>query len=159
MAGDYYMNIELGKEMFYKCYGNSFYIYMEFGKAYKKCKVPKEYEIEWRKDIQSKLYEKINNTKGKTRFSSYLILCDIISLEEAIELTCKLLNTNLDYFERLRYTENLKDLNRHANSRKLLDIINKNKVILVENVNLVMKQSKKYIFLPEDNIKERINEL
>ena len=40
MAGDYYMNIELGKEMFYKCYGNSFYIYMEFGKAYKKCKAP-----------------------------------------------------------------------------------------------------------------------
>ena len=35
MVGDYYMNIELGKEMFYKCYGNSFYIYMEFGKAYK----------------------------------------------------------------------------------------------------------------------------
>ena len=73
-VGDYYMNIELGKEMFYKCYGNSFYIYMEFGKEYKKCKVPKEYEIEWRKDIQSKLYEKVNNTKGKTRFSSYLIL-------------------------------------------------------------------------------------
>ena len=112
-----------------------------------------------RKDIQSKLYEKVNNTKGKTRFSAYLILCDIISLEEAIELTCKLLNTNLDYFERLRYTENLKDLNRHANSRKLLDIINKNKAILAENVNLVIKQSKKYIFLPEDNIKERINKL
>lgn len=81
------------------------------------------------------------------------------SLEETIELTCKLLNSNLDYFERLLYTEQLKKLNKYASNRKLLDIINKNKVILAENVSLVIKQSKKYIFLPEDNIKERINEL
>lgn len=159
MAGDYYMNIELGKEMFYKCYGNSFSIEREYGKAYKKCKVPKEYEIEWREDIRKQFYEKVSKTKGDKRFSAYLILCDIISLEETIELTCKLLNSNLDYFERLLYTEQLKKLNNYASSHKLLDIINKNKVILAENVSLVIKQSKKYIFLPEDNIKERINEL
>lgn len=72
------MNIELGKEMFYKCYGNSFSIEREYGKVYKKCKVPKEYEIEWCEDIRKQLYEKVSKTKSDKRFSAYLILCDII---------------------------------------------------------------------------------
>ena len=109
------MNIELGKKIFFKCYGNAFGIQREYGKEYKKCKIPRKYEIEWLDEIKNQLYEAINNSSGNKRYSNFIKLCDIISLNAAIELTCKFLETNLDYFERLLYTEYLKLLNKKVN--------------------------------------------
>lgn len=114
------MNIELGKKIFFKCYGNAFGIQREYGKEYKKCKIPRKYEIEWLDEIKNQLYEAINNSSGNKRYSNFIKLCDIISLNAAIELTCKFLETNLDYFERLLYTEYLKLLNKKVNSHELL---------------------------------------
>lgn len=153
------MNIELGKKIFFKCYGNAFGIQREYGKEYKKCKIPRKYEIEWLDEIKNQLYEAINNSSGNKRYSNFIKLCDIISLNAAIELTCKFLETNLDYFERLLYTEYLKLLNKKVNSHELLKKINENKFILKNNINLVKKDSKLYITLKEREIKERIKRL
>lgn len=153
------MNIELGKSIFFKCHGNAFTIDREYGKEYKKCKVPKEYEIEWLEEIQKELYQTLCNTKGDMRFSTFVILSDIIHLTDAIELTCKLLNSNLDYFERLLYTEYLKQLNKRAKKSELEQIINENKLILKRNINFVKRDSKKYIYVNENGIEERINRL
>ncbi|HCY68479.1 MAG TPA: hypothetical protein DHU62_07135, partial [Firmicutes bacterium] len=150
------MNIELGKKIFFKCYGNAFGIQREYGKEYKKCKIPRKYEIEWLDEIKNQLYEAINNSSGNKRYSNFIKLCDIISLNAAIELTCKFLETNLDYFERLLYTEYLKLLNKKVNSHELLKKINENKFILKNNINLVKKDSKLYITLKEREIEERI---
>lgn len=153
------MNIELGKKIFFKCYGNAFSIQREYGKEYKKCKIPRKYEIEWLDEIKNQLYEAINNSSGNKRYSNFIKLCDIISLNAAIELTCKFLETNLDYFERLLYTEYLKLLNKKVNSHELLKKINENKFILKNNINLVKKDSKLYITLKEREIEERIKRL
>lgn len=153
------MNIELGKKIFFKCYGNAFGIQREYGKEYKKCKIPRKYEIEWLDEIKNQLYEAINNSIGNKRYSNFIKLCDIISLNAAIELTCKFLETNLDYFERLLYTEYLKLLNKKVNSHELLKKINENKFILKNNINLVKKDSKLYITLKEREIEERIKRL
>ncbi|CDE16603.1 putative uncharacterized protein [Clostridium sp. CAG:288] len=153
------MNIELGKKIFFKCYGNAFGIQREYGKEYKKCKIPRKYEIEWLDEIKNQLYEAINNSSGNKRYSNFIKLCDIISLNAAIELTCKFLETNLDYFERLLYTEYLKLLNKKVNSHELLKKINENKFILKNNINLVKKDSKLYITLKEREIEERIKRL
>lgn len=153
------MNIELGKKIFFKCYGNAFGIQREYGKEYKKCKIPRKYEIEWLDEIKNQLYEAINNSSGNKRYSNFIKLCDIISLNAAIELTCKFLETNLDYFERLLYTEYLKLLNKKVNSHELLKKINENKFILKNNINLVKKDSKLYIILKEREIEERIKRL
>lgn len=153
------MNIELGKKIFFKCYGNAFGIQREYGKEYKKCKIPRKYEIEWLDEIKNQLYEAINNSSGNKRYSNFIKLCDIISLNVAIELTCKFLETNLDYFERLLYTEYLKLLNKKVNSHELLKKINENKFILKNNINLVKKDSKLYITLKEREIEERIKRL
>lgn len=153
------MNIELGKKNFFKCYGNAFGIQREYGKEYKKCKIPRKYEIEWLDEIKNQLYEAINNSSGNKRYSNFIKLCDIISLNAAIELTCKFLETNLDYFERLLYTEYLKLLNKKVNSHELLKKINENKFILKNNINLVKKDSKLYITLKEREIEERIKRL
>lgn len=153
------MNIELGKKIFFKCYGNAFGIQREYGKEYKKCKIPRKYEIEWLDEIKNQLYEAINNSSGNKRYSNFIKLCDIISLNAAIELTCKFLETNLDYFERLLYTEYLKLLNKKVNSHELLKKINENKFILKNNINLVKKGSKLYITLKEREIEERIKRL
>lgn len=153
------MNIELGKKIFFKCYGNAFDIQREYGKEYKKCKIPRKYEIEWLDEIKNQLYEAINNFSGNKRYSNFIKLCDIISLNAAIELTCKFLESNLDYFERLLYTEYLKLLNKKVNSHELLKKINENKFILKNNINLVKKDSKLYITLKEREIEERIKRL
>ena len=153
------MNIELGKKIFFKCYGNAFGIQREYGKEYKKCKIPRKYEIEWLDEIKNQLYEAINNSSGNKRYSNFIKLCDIISLNAAIELTCKFLETSLDYFERLLYTEYLKLLNKKVNSHELLKKINENKFILKNNINLVKKDSKLYITLKEREIEERIKRL
>ena len=153
------MNIELGKKIFFKCYGNAFGIQREYGKEYKKCKIPRKYEIEWLDEIKNQLYEAINNSSGNKRYSNFIKLCDIISLNAAIELTCKFLENNLDYFERLLYTEYLKLLNKKVNSHELLKKINENKFILKNNINLVKKDSKLYITLKEREIEERIKRL
>lgn len=153
------MNIELGKKIFFKCYGNAFGIQREYGKEYKKCKIPRKYEIEWLDEIKNQLYEAINNSSGNKRYSNFIKLCDIISLNAAIELTCKFLETNLDYFERLLYTEYLKLLNKKVNGHELLKKINENKFILKNNINLVKKDSKLYITLKEREIEERIKRL
>ena len=153
------MNIELGKKIFFKCYGNAFGIQREYRKEYKKCKIPRKYEIEWLDEIKNQLYEAINNSSGNKRYSNFIKLCDIISLNAAIELTCKFLETNLDYFERLLYTEYLKLLNKKVNSHELLKKINENKFILKNNINLVKKDSKLYITLKEREIEERIKRL
>lgn len=153
------INIELGKKIFFKCYGNAFGIQREYGKEYKKCKIPRKYEIEWLDEIKNQLYEAINNSSGNKRYSNFIKLCDIISLNAAIELTCKFLETNLDYFERLLYTEYLKLLNKKVNSHELLKKINENKFILKNNINLVKKDSKLYITLKEREIEERIKRL
>lgn len=154
------MNIELGKSIFFKCHGNAFTIDREYGKEYKKCKVPKEYEIEWLEEIQKELYQTLCNTKGDKRFLTFVILSDIIPLTDAIELTCKLLNSNLDYFERLLYTEYLKQLNRRAKKSELEQIIDENKQILKRNIKFVKRDSKKiHTYVNENGIKERINSL
>ena len=80
------MNIELGKKIFFKCYGNAFGIQREYGKEYKKCKIPRKYEIEWLDEIKNQLYEAINNSSGNKRYSNFIKLCDIISLNAAIEI-------------------------------------------------------------------------
>ena len=118
------MNIELGKKIFFKCYGNAFGIQREYGKEYKKCKIPRKYEIEWLDEIKNQLYEAINNSSGNKRYSNFIKLCDIISLNAAIELTCKFLETNLDYFERLLYTEYLKLLNKKIKVSTKIDKYN-----------------------------------
>ena len=154
------MDLENGKQIFFKYYGNHFSIDRECPKEYKKCKVPKEYEIEWLEEIQKELYQTLCNTKGEKRFSTFLILSDIIPLTDAIELTCKLLNSNLDYFERLLYTEYLKQLNRRAKKSELEQIIDENKQILKRNINFVKRDSKKiHIYINENGIEERINNL
>lgn len=103
--------------------------------------------------------KQLNNSSGNKRYSNFIKLCDIISLNAAIELTCKFLETNLDYFERLLYTEYLKLLNKKVNGHELLKKINENKFILKNNINLVKKDSKLYITLKEREIEERIKRL
>ena len=111
------------------------------------------------RNYKNQLYKKISETVGDARFSAFLKLCDIISFDKRIELTCKLLKSDLDYFERLLYTEQLKQLNKKINRPDLQEEINKNKTILNENINLIKKHSKIYCIINENNIKERLNRL
>lgn len=150
------MNFKLGKEIFFKCDGNSFVIEREYGKEYKKCLIPKEYELAWRNEIRNQLYQDIYDSNGDERYSYFLRLSNIISLDDAIDLTIKILASNLDYFERLLYTEFLKKTNLRICNPELDKEVLKNKTILTKNIELVKLDSKKYSIIYENRIVERI---
>lgn len=151
------MNIELGKEIFKKCNGNNFVICREYGNEYKKCKVPKEYELIWLEEIRESFRSEICVSKGKERYSAFLKLCDIITFEEALKLTISILSCNLDLFERLLYVEYLKQLNNKKHNDDVNDLIKKNKVILESNINDVVEHAKDYFVLNFEYIEERIS--
>ena len=71
------MNIEKGKQIFFRYNGNHFYIDRELGNEYKKCEVPKEIEEKWTEEIIESLRKKIYETKGNDRIvliNSYIQL-------------------------------------------------------------------------------------
>lgn len=103
------MNIEKGKEIFYRFKGNKYFIISELGKEYRKCKIPKEIEDEWRKDIISSLRAEIAITNGQKKIEAIDSYIYFLRYEEAAIFLMEIIkNTNLDTFSLMIECEQLK---------------------------------------------------
>lgn len=109
------MNIEKGKELFYKYYGNRFGIQNDLGMEYEKCKIPKSLEDEWLKDIKNILKTKIESNECVgfellCYIRRYAYLFPLKDIHECVITIEKCFNRNIDTFTKIRICEDLKDL-------------------------------------------------
>ena len=74
------MDLEKGKQIFFRFNGSHFHIDRECLDEYKKCVVPKAIELEWLEEIKINLLNKISVEKGYDKVSlinNYIQLLDI----------------------------------------------------------------------------------
>ena len=119
------MNYDCAKKMYYSCYGSKFCIDREYGKEYRKYKVPKELEKKWLEDIRCRLLDQIDNSYGQEQHELVTNLCLSLSNEESASILIEVLQKNQDSFTKLLYCEQLKDLAGKILDDKLCDQIRK----------------------------------
>lgn len=144
------MNLDKGKRIFYKYYGNHFYIDRETGNEYKKCKIPAEIEKEWLLEIKKQLEDIIYNSDNRT--STYYLMTfylELLSVDEALCFARELLNKkNYDTFSVLIILEYFKGISRNVNNKTFTEInsfIDSNKRLLLAKeivVDNLYKQAK-----------------
>lgn len=110
------VNLEKGKALYYEYYGNKFGIWHELRTQYDDCNVPKEIELEWKKDILNKLEKEIDTAQG-----AYLAVAvgRYIYLTYDAEWLMRLLQARvIDTFTAIILCEELKDMMLHTNDKQ-----------------------------------------
>ena len=103
------IDLDKGREIFYKYKGDKFGISRDLGEEYKKCNIPKEIEQEWKKDIIRKLNNEIKNETGNLRMGAIWAYVQIISTGEALNFLVGVLDSNdFDTFSTILICEHLK---------------------------------------------------
>ena len=104
------MNLEKGKQIFYRFNGSRFHIDRECYDEYKKCGIPKEIEQQWLEEIKINFLTNISVEKGYYKvvlINNYIQLLDNTS---AVSFLIKILTqADLDTFSMLILAETLKN--------------------------------------------------
>lgn len=131
------MNLEKGKSIFFKYYGNSMYIDREVGDEYDKCGIPKEYEIKWKEEIKKYLLTRIELFQGQELCFYVVIYTDLIKNNEAIDFVFDLLKKRkVDTVASIILLEHVKELAKgNASIRKfwVKTVVNKFKSELMSS--------------------------
>ena len=131
------MNLEKGKSIFFKYYGNSMYIDGEVGDEYDKCGIPKEYEIKWKEEIKKYLLTRIELFQGQELCFYVVIYTDLIKNNEAIDFVFDLLKKRkVDTVTSIILLEHVKELAKgNASIRKfwVKTVVNKFKSELMSS--------------------------
>lgn len=124
------------KQMFFRCEGSIMGIDRDFGDAYRKCRVPKELENQWREELINSYKEKIPDLSGQKQTNTVMALSNLLEPDEGTQyLVAFLKTTELDSFSRLVLCEWLKDLLQRVKGDQSLfiDAIRDNKKILMNS--------------------------
>ena len=137
------VNIEKGKELFYKYYGSKFGIAHDLGSEYERCNIPKNLEEEWLKDIKNTLIAKIQSKDCVGHelcvfINRYEQICSSKELEDFIGIIEYCLNRELDTFTKLLICENLKNVSRRITDDQVLVRINE--IIAKQKTELLSKE-------------------
>ena len=163
------VDLEKGKELFYKYNGSTFGLEHDLGDEYSNCNVPKEIEELWLVDIKKILYNQVETTTGYERVGHIYNLLHISRPEDNVKLLVDIIqNSQMDTFSLIRLCEELKRQQKHITSQ---DIKNSIKQLLKQQVNKMMSQPividqnyktdfhmRDYDF-SDENIKRRISQL
>lgn len=127
------MDLEKGKQIFFRFNGSRFHIDRECQDEYKKCRVPKNIELEWLEEIKINFLNKISVEKGNDKvvlINNYIQLLDNSS---AVCFLLKILKLNdLDTFSMIILAETLK----HYLSSYVSDSLKKE----INNLLLLLKK-------------------
>lgn len=163
------MDLEKGKQIFFRYKGSRFHIDRECPKEYKQCKVPKDIEQQWLEEIKINLLREINIEKGHNKVILINHYIQLLDNESAVHFVIEILNqTDLDTFSMIILAETLKHYISTDISEQLKQEINNLLLILKKimlNGEIKIDESykknpymKDYDFTKENTIK-RINKL
>lgn len=106
---EYIMDLEKGRQIFFRFRGSRFYIDRECPDEYKKCAVPKSIEQQWVEEIKIDLLSKIKAQKGCCRVALVNRYIPLLDNELAVEFLIEELNKkDLDTFSMIILLERLK---------------------------------------------------
>ncbi len=163
------MDLEKGKQIFFKYNGSHFHIDRECPNEYKQCGVPKDVEQQWLEEIKINSFRNISVERGHNKVILINRYIQLLDNNSAVRFLIDILNqTDLDTFSMIILAETL----RHYESRnipeqlkqkinKLLLILKKkmlNGEIKVDDTHKKNPYMKDYDFTKE-NIIKRINNL
>ena len=163
------MDLEKGKEIFYKYNGSKVSIEREVGNEYKKCNVPIEVENEWRQDIMISLLTAIKRSNGADLIKYVMSYIQLLSTEQCLRFLINIIkNRKLDTFTCLLLCETLKDFVKCYNIY-LYDIdieqeLKHYKEFMLQN-DIIIDESYKSVWYMQDydfsinSIIQRINNL
>ncbi len=163
------MDLEKGKQIFFRYNGSRFHIDRECPNEYKQCKVPKDIEQQWLEEIKINLLREISIEKGYNKVILINHYIQLLDNESAVHFVIEILNqTDLDTFSMIILAETLKHYISTDISKQLKQEINKLLLILKKimlNGEIKIDESykknpymKDYDFTKENTIK-RINKL
>lgn len=163
------MNLEKGKQIFFRFNGSRFHIDRECYNEYKKCGIPKEIEQQWLEEIKINFLTNISVEKGYYKvglINNYIQLLDNTS---AVSFLIKILNqADLDTFSMLILAETLKNYLSAYVSEQLKEEINKLllmlKKLMLDNEIKIDESYKKNRYMKDydftkENIIKRIKKI
>ena len=159
------INLEKGKSLYYHYYGSIFGMCYDLGTEYADCNIPKEIEIEWKKDILDKLEKEISTAQGDNLHLAVSRYIDLLPADT--EWLMQLLQTReMDTFTAIIFCEQLKnmskiDIIKSIVVRRFLDDF---KVKLFSQPITIHQTYKNAVYMRDydfshDNIIKRINEI
>ena len=163
------MDLEKGKQIFFRYNGSRFHIDRECPNEYRQCRVPKDIEQQWLKEIKGNLLRNISVERGHSKVILINNYIQLLDNESAVHFVIEVLNqTDLDTFSMIILAETLKHYKSAYISERLKQEINKLLLILKKimlNGEIKIDESYKkdpyindYDFTKE-NIINRINKL
>ena len=163
------MDLEKGKQIFFRFNGSRFHIDRECPDEYKKCGVPKSVEQQWLEEIKIDFLKNISVESGHSKVILINNYIQLLDNESAVHFVIKVLNqTDLDTFSMIILAETLKHYKSTYISEQLKQEIYKLLLILKKimlNGEIKIDESykkdsymKDYDFTKE-NIINRINKL
>lgn len=163
------MDLEKGKQIFFRFNGSRFHIDRECPDAYKKCGVPKSVEQQWLEEIKIGFLKNISVESGHSKIILINNYIQLLDNESAVHFVIEVLNqTDLDTFSMIILAETLKHYKSAYISERLKQEINKLLLLLKKimlNGEIKIDESykkdpymKDYDFTKE-NIINRINKL
>lgn len=105
------MDLQKGKEIFFRYYGSSFYIDSECGDEYRKCNVPRDVEKAWSKEIKHNLICRIKITSGAERIKFVNLYIQLLDCTDSVNFLISMLREyRMDTFSSILLAESLKTL-------------------------------------------------
>lgn len=138
------MDLEKGKQIFFKYDGSHFNIDTECPKEYKKCEIPKEIEQQWLEEIKDNFLKSIDVEKGSHRVALINRYIQLLDNTSAVYFLIEMLNKkDLDTFSMIILAESIK----HYLSLNISDG-------LKEKINILLLQLKDVMLSGEIKIDE-----
>ena len=133
------MDLEKGKQIFFRFNGSRFHIDRECPDEYKKCGVPKSIEQQWLEEIKINLLRKINIEKGSSKVVLINNYIQLLDNKLAIEFLIEVLNQeDLDTLSMIILLERLKQYLNYNLSEETREKI-KNIILALKKTMLTQK--------------------
>ena len=162
------LSFEEAKRLFFRYRGSTFGLDFDgYGDAYRKCRIPRETEEEWRREIKEDLLHEISGEQGKKRLSAVQGYAEMISDDEAASFLCRILrDCDLDSFSATVICEQLQEVAQkvHAERDYYLRVVRENAERLLASP-ITVDQSflddpgMNGYDLSDENLRRRIKEL
>jgi len=162
-------NVELGKKLFYDCYGSKVCLDRTYGTEYSNCNIAIDLETEWRKDIIKILENHIDELYGQEKMESINKYLQIVSSEHQISKLIELLDEgDIDSFTRLQLCEMLTEIYIRLRNSLNIEIVRRNiekNITLLTNNSITIHESYKKCnwleegFFSKDAISKRIGRI
>lgn len=163
------MDLEKGKQIFFRYNGSRFHIDRDCPDEYKRCRVPKDIEQKWLEEIKINLLKNISVEMGDNKITLINHYIQLLDIESAVHFVMNILDrTDLDTFSMIILAETLKHYLSTYISEQLKQEINRMLLVLKKTMlNGEIKVDESYKNNPymkdydftKENIVERIKKL